>query len=379
MKILVVGGGPAGLFFATLAARTMPKAEITVWDQNPKGVTYGWGVALMNSAMDALRPSAPALIDELSTNANWHHGLGIGVDSDLIEVRTGSTGMNPRWWVLSVLVRHALEAGVTLEHELRAEPASLKYSDWDLVIGADGVNSSIRTALAEHFTPTIEMGTNWLAWYGTTKLLPLSILLQNTDAGLWLVHAGQFSPEMSNFTVEIGQDVYEARGFAEMDESQSMRVCEQVFGHWLDGAPLMANHSAWFQTKFVTCQRWTHENVALIGDALHTVHPSIGSGTRFAMRDAVYLVEALAAAQWDIAEGLKRFEEHRRPIAEGFQSAARRSLKWYEALPGRRVTDPVAFAIEYFMRTGRVKYAQLRRENIELFQGFEALGPQPRP
>jgi anthraniloyl-CoA monooxygenase len=374
MKILIIGGGPAGLFFSVLAARSHPEADITVWDQNPKGVTYGWGVALMAGAVEALRPSAPDIIDELATNANWHHAVGIGVDADLLEVRTGAAGMNPRWWVLSVLERHALEAGVSVEHEMRADPASMDFSQWDLVVGADGVNSPVRTALSEHFAPEIELGTNWLAWYGTPKLLPLSILVQNSSVGTWVVHAGQFSADMSNFTVEIGQDVYDAQGFAQMDGVESLHVCENMFAQWLDGSPLMANRSNWFQTTFVTCQRWTHENVVLIGDALHTVHPSIGSGTRLAMRDAVYLIDALTAAKWDIASGLGDFETRRRPIAEGFQSAARRSVKWYEALPGRRVTDSVTFAMEYFMRTGRVKYADLRRDNIEIFRTYEALG-----
>ncbi|WP_326837521.1 FAD-dependent monooxygenase [Amycolatopsis rhabdoformis] len=374
MKILVVGGGPAGLYFATLAARALPRAEVTVREQNPKGVTYGWGVALMRSALDALRPSAPDLVDELATNATWHDVVGVGVDSGLVEVRTGAAGMNPRWWVLSLLEQHALAAGVVIDHESRMDPEALAFGDWDLVVGADGVNSGLRTALAEHFAPTVEMGDNWLAWYGTPKLLPLSILLQNTDAGMWVAHAGQFSAEMSNFTVEIGQDVYDAQGFADLSDAESLSVCEEVFAGWLDGAPLIANHSAWFQTKFVTCRNWTHENIVLIGDALHTVHPSIGSGTRFAMRDAVYLIDALDEARWDVAAGLRGFEEQRRPSAEGFQKAARRSLKWYETLPGRRVADPVSFAIEYFMRTGRIKYATLRGENKELFHAYETFG-----
>jgi anthraniloyl-CoA monooxygenase len=287
MKILVVGGGPAGLYFSILAARALPGADITLWEQNPKGVTYGWGVAFMHGATQALRPSTPDIIDELAANSVSHDVMGVGIDTDLVNVRTPPAGMYPRWWVLSALERHALEAHVALEHEASADPAALNYGDWDLVVGADGVHSRIRSTLAEYFKPSIEMGRNWLAWYGTRKLFPMSILLQNTDAGLWVAHAGQFSPEMSNFTVEIGQDLYDSQGFADLDEVESLRRCEEIFSGWLDGASLQANHSAWFQTKFVTCQAWTHENVVLIGDALHTVHPSIGSGTRFAMRDAV--------------------------------------------------------------------------------------------
>jgi len=169
----------------------------------------------------------------------------------------------------------------------------------------------------------------------------------------------------------VGQETFDALGFADMTEPQSVAACEKLFADYLDGQQLLANHSAWFQAKFVSCAHWRHRNLVLIGDALHTVHPSIGSGTRFAMRDAVYLMDALTVTDWDVEQGLMAFEERRKPIADAFQAAARRSISWYEGLPSRSIEDPIKFALEYIMRTGRVRYSDFRRANKAVIETYE--------
>jgi anthraniloyl-CoA monooxygenase len=260
---------------------------------------------------------------------------------------------------------------VRVEHDRETDVSEGDLDDWDLVIGADGVNSRTRERFAEHLLPSVEPGRNWLAWYGTPKPYPPSIILQNSEHGVLMVHASRFSAEMSNFTVEVGQETFDRLGFAEMTEDESRERCERLFADSLGGAPLRSNHSPWFQTKFVSCAQWTHRNLVLIGDALHTVHPSIGSGTRFAMRDAVYLTQALTGAAWDIEVGLKEFERIRKPVADAFQTAAKRSIAWYEGLPTRTITHPTKFALEYLMRTGRVSYRDFRRENPDVVRGYE--------
>jgi len=369
-KILVVGGGPAGLFFSIIAKRAAPAATIQVREQNPQGVTYGWGVAFSESAADALRPAAPDVIDALTTDTR-HDRMVLSLDGVDVPVQVGRSHLNARWSLLATLETFALEAGVSIEHESDATVTESDLADWDLVIGADGVNSRIRERFAEHFLPSVELGRNWLAWYGTPKPYPPSIILQNSDDGVLMVHASRFSAEMSNFTVEVGQERFDRLGFADMTEDESRTQCERLFVDSLGGAPLRSNHSPWFQTKFVSCARWTHRNLVLIGDALHTVHPSIGSGTRFAMRDAAYLTQALAGAEWDVEVGLKEFERVRKPVADAFQAAAKRSIAWYEGLPSRTITHPTKFALEYLMRTGRVSYRDFRRENRDVVLGYE--------
>lgn len=370
MKILVIGGGPAGLFFAIIAKRAVPAASIHVRERNPHGVTYGWGVAFSESAADALRPAAPDVIGALTANTR-HDRMVISLDGIGVPVQVGGSHLNARWSLLATLEKFALEAGVTIEHDCEATVTETDLAGWDLVIGADGVNSVTRERFAEHFLPSVELGGNWLAWYGTPKSYPPSIILQNSDHGVLMVHASGFSAEMSNFTVEVGQETFDRLGFADMTEDESRELCERLFAGSLDGAPLRSNHSPWFRTNFVRCARWTHRNLVLIGDALHTVHPSIGSGTRFAMRDAVYLTQALSGAGWDVEVGLKEFERVRKPVADAFQAAAKRSIAWYEGLPSRTITHPTKFALEYLMRTGRVSYREFRKENREVVLGYE--------
>ncbi len=370
LKILVIGGGPAGLFFSIIAKRAVPTATVHVREQNPEGVTYGWGVAFSESAANTLRPAAPDVIDALTAGTE-HDRMVLSLDGADVPVHVGRSHLNARWSLLATLEKFALEAGVRIEHDSDAVVTEDELADWDLVVGADGVNSRTRERFAEHFLPNVELGTNWLAWYGTPKSYAPSIILQNSEHGLLMVHASRFSAEMSNFTVEVGQETFDRLGFAGMTEDESRALCERLFADSLDGMPLRSNHSPWFQTKFVSCARWTHRNLVLIGDALHTVHPSIGSGTRFAMRDAVYLTRALTDAGWDIEVGLAAFEGERRPVADAFQAAARRSIAWYEGLPSRTITHPTKFALEYLMRTGRVSYREFRRENRDVVLGYE--------
>ncbi|RSD14134.1 FAD-dependent monooxygenase [Amycolatopsis eburnea] len=370
-KILVVGGGPAGLFFSILARRALPSTAVHVRERNPRGVTYGWGVAFTESAAAALRPAAPDVVDALTTNTR-HDRMVISLDGTGVPVQVGASHLNARWALLDTLEKFALDAGVTVEHGCdTAVTEDDDLAGWDLVVGADGVNSTTRDRFAEHFRPSVELGSNWLAWYGTPKPYPPSIILQNSEHGILMVHASGFSAELSNFTVEVGQETFDKLGFADLTEDESRELCERLFAGSLDGAPLRSDHSPWFRTKFVRCARWTHRNLVLIGDALHTVHPSIGSGTRFAMRDAVYLTEALTGAEWDIEIGLKEFERVRKPVADAFQAAAKRSIDWYEGLPSRTITHPTKFALEYLMRTGRVSYRDFRRENRDVVLGYE--------
>lgn len=370
MRILVVGAGPAGLFFSIIAKRAIPTATIHIRERNPHGVTYGWGVAFSESAADALRPAAPDVIDALTAETR-HDRMVVSLDGVGVPVKVGRSHLNARWSLLAILEEFALEAGVRIEHDCDAAVTEGDMAAWDLVIGADGVNSQTRERFAEHFLPSVELGSNWLAWYGTPKPYPPSIILQNSEYGVLMVHASRFSAEMSNFTVEVGQETFDRLGFAGMTEDESRELCERLFSDSLDGAPLRSNHSPWFQTKFISCARWTHRNLVLIGDALHTVHPSIGSGTRFAMRDAVYLTHALDSANWDVEVGLKEFQRVRKPVADAFQTAAKRSIAWYEGLPSRTITHPTKFALEYLMRTGRVSYRDFRRENREVILGYE--------
>jgi anthraniloyl-CoA monooxygenase len=374
LRIRVIGGGPGGLYFALLAKRQNPQLEIEVIEQNPAGATYGWGVVFTESAITALEPSAPdvtAAITEFQRDAGY---MNIVVNGTATAVRGSPFYRIGRVELLRLLQERAADAGVRLLFEQRVTHLDDR-NDWDLVVGADGVNSVVRDLYGDEFLPSITASRNWWAWYGTTQLFPpVSLIFVREPEGLFIGHAYQYSADMSGFVVEIGARTFEQLAFDRRSEDESREYCEEVFGDYLDAHEFISNRSLWFQPKFVRCDRWFHRNVALIGDALHTVHPSIGSGTRFAMRDAVALAKAVDSGDGDVRRSLEFYEASRRPIADGFQRAAVRSITWYEDLIDRELPEqPNKFALEFIMRTGRVSYEDFRRMNPELIRSYERL------
>jgi 2-polyprenyl-6-methoxyphenol hydroxylase-like FAD-dependent oxidoreductase len=374
VKVLVVGGGPGGLFLGILLTRARPDVAVHVVEQNPEGATYGWGIGLTDSALDALRPSAPDVVDDLAADIDVTDRMEVSLDGASVLVKASNFARTGRMRLLANLQRWARAEGVTFTFEERLEDETA-LAGWDLVVGADGVNSRVREIYTDVFKPDISFGSNWFAWYGTSRLFTApAIIVQNRPEGVFTAHASQYALDRSNFLVELSPQAFRAGRFEAMTEDESRRRLESIFADALDGHPLYTNKSLWFRAKFVRCTgSWSHDNVTLLGDALHTVHPSLGSGTRFAMRDAVYLVDALVAAGWDVAAGLRGYEESRRSTAEAFQRAAVRSIGWYEGLQARPPRDVTTMALEYVMRTGRVRYEEFRRNNPDLVRAFEEL------
>jgi 2-polyprenyl-6-methoxyphenol hydroxylase-like FAD-dependent oxidoreductase len=378
VRVLVVGGGPGGLFFALLAKRARPDAEVLVVERDPEGATYGWGVVFSDSAIAALRPSAPDVIDEVAAHRPPVEHLDIVVGDQRRSVHGNAFVRIGRVDLLGLLQCHARAAGVTFEFGRRID-SSDEFADWDIVIGADGIGSAVRELFADQLGAKVRHGRNWWAWYGTRRRFPaVSLFFEPTVAGLFVGHAYEYGTDASSFVVEVVPEAFEASGLAALSDEQSRAACSEVFSRQLGGEPLLGNRSLWFRPQFVTCERWTAGNVTLLGDALHTVHPSIGSGTRFAMRDAVALAGALAAEPADPGAVLRRYEATRRPAADAFQVAALRSITWYEGLAARDLGDPTRFALEYIMRTGRVRYEDFRRRNPELIADYERPG-RPSP
>ena len=228
MRILIVGGGPAGLFFALMAQRCVPGAEIQVREQNPGGVTYGWGFGFTQSALDALRPAAPDVIGQLEGNCP-HEVMEMVLNGEAVQVAGDPMHSNARWALLDVLESAARAEGVRIEHDVVTTLEESDLDEWDLVIGADGVNSRTREAFADAFEPSVFLTDNWLAWYGTSRKFHPSIILQDTDHGVVMAHASQFSDDLSNFTVEVGQEAFESLGFAGLMEEESVALCQELF------------------------------------------------------------------------------------------------------------------------------------------------------
>ena len=355
-RIAVVGGGPAGLLFSKLAKQADPSHEIDVFEQNPAGATYGFGVVLADVALDILAGVDPGLRDAITNVAEFqdritlvHKGVSISLKGN------GFMGIS-RVKLLDAMQRNAMGAGVNIHFETRiGDLAALE--GYDMIVGADGVNSGVRSALNQHFQATKKARLNKWVWYATPKRLEsVGLIFQSTEHGTFIAHSYRFSAELGTFVIECSPETWRRAGLDVATDEESKIFCANVFRDYLDGQPLVSNRSAWFNPEFVTSRHWHHDNVVLIGDALKTVHPSIGSGTRVGMQDAI----ALGDCGGDVAATFETFEHERRDGADTFQDAAMKSIIWYETVDQRMDLNPVAFAYDYMMRTGRVNDERLQ-------------------
>lgn len=360
MRVAVVGAGPAGLLFAYLIKRRFPAWSVETVDQNPADATFGFGVVFSQGALGFLDRDAPDLHRALTGRVeSWpmqrivHRDTAIDIDGN------GFSAIE-RLALNRFLQSLCAECGVSMVfgHEVRALE---ELSGADLIVGADGVNSIVRGTLAERFQPRIEWLTNKFAWYGTTRVFDcLTLTFRESPDGVFVAHHYRYSPGMSTFVVECDRPTWERAGFERMSDAQSRAYCERVFASDLDGHPLVSNKSIWRNFPLLSNGRWTAGNAVLIGDALRTVHFSIGSGTRLAFEDAIALDRAFGEAGSDVARALVAFERARRPVVEKIVEAANASSFWYEDMAQAMRAPPWRLAYDYMTRSGRMDEARLR-------------------
>jgi 2-polyprenyl-6-methoxyphenol hydroxylase-like FAD-dependent oxidoreductase len=246
----------------------------------------------------------------------------------------------------------------------------------DLLVAADGGNSAVRKQYAEHFKPSFEKRRNKFAWYGThQRFHPVSLIFRETPHGVFIAHSYQYSPELSTFLVEVDPATWQRAGLDKATEDESRRFCAEVFRAELGSNELLTNRSLWFEANIVKNERWTHGNIVLLGDALRTVHFSLGSGTRMAMQDAIALHRGLVAHPKDLAAAFAAFEAERRDASSTFQQSAARSLDWYENVADKMHLDPVDFAYDYMRRTGQVSHDDLKQRDPFFAAAYEARHP----
>lgn len=355
------GAGPAGLLFSLLAKRRNPRWRLRVVEQNPPDATFGFGVVFSEGALAFLERDAPDLHRLLLARMeHWpmqrivHRGEAVDMDGN------GFSAIG-RLELLQFLQPLCRDAGVELEFG-RAVAAG-EFAEADLVVGADGVNSTVRRAREARFDPKLEWLSNRFAWYGVEHPYEcLTLTFRGNAEGAFVAHHYRYTPTMSTFLVECDEATWRNAGLDTMPDEASRLYCEGVFAADLGGKPLISNKSVWRQFPLLSNLRWRDGNTVLIGDALRTMHFSIGSGTRAAFEDAIALDRAFGEAGADVPAALERFERDRRPVVEKLHAAANLSSYWYEKFPEKMANfDAVGLAYDYMTRSGRLGDERLRQ------------------
>ena len=381
MKIRIVGGGPAGLFFAYLMqrdriARGEAPHDLLVVERDAEDATYGWGVVFSDVALAFVRDIAPELYDAMTATQEVFDEMAVVHRGVEVTLAHNTFHRMARIDLLKALHAQCRAVGVAIEFGRRVDDPAV-FGDCDLVVAADGANSAIRTRFAAHFRPTLDERPNWLAWYGTTRLFDaLSLIFRQNDDGLVIAHTYRYSPRLSTFLVECDPATFAKAGLATMTEAGSLAYCERVFADDLQGHHLLSNRSNWFRYTMVSNAHWHHGNLVLIGDALRTGHPSVGSGTRLALQDSIALFEAYRTTGDDVPAMLDTFVRLRQPGSESLRKAALKSTEWYEDLGPKLPLDPVSFAYDYVTRSGRVDHAEVRKRDPALAAAYEQRHPE---
>ena len=371
MRIAVIGGGPGGLYFAYLWKRRHPDAEINLFEQNAAGATWGFGVVFSEQALEFLRADDPDTVDAITPRMESWKNITLHLRGESVEIDGVGFSSIGRLELLRILQQRVRDAGVTPRYDTLVQSLD-QFAGYDLIVAADGLNSLVRRSFEREFGASISHSANKFAWYGTTKRFEtLSQTFVATELGAFNAHHYRFSPGMSTFLVECDPATWQAYGFADKTVEQSQAICERVFADTLDGHPLVSNKSVWRNFPWIWNERWSHGNMVLIGDALHSAHFSIGSGTRLAIEDAIALVKALET-ETDIAAALHRYQAERKPIVKKLVTAARTSADWYETFPDHMKRDLMDFAYSYITRSGRIDDARLRAMSPAFMARYEA-------
>ncbi len=343
MRIACVGGGPAGLYLAILMKARDPKHDLTVFERNPRGVTHGWGVVFWNDLVEQLEAGDPATASEIRESSFRWNGQLLAV-GDKEPVRGGWHGYGiGRQRLIDILVERALGLGVRVEFEREIESTDALHAD--LIVACDGVNSPIRELRREQFQTHAVVGRNKYIWLGTTRVFDaFTFAFVHTEAGWIWCHAYGFDGDTSTFIAECSPDTWTGLGFDRLDEPDTIRRLEQIFERHLEGHALKSKartreRAAWLNFRTVTNATWHADNIVLLGDAAHTTHFTIGSGTRLALEDAISLAARLQN-ETSLATALERYETERRRALLRTQSDARLSARWFESVPRYIDLDP---------------------------------------
>jgi anthraniloyl-CoA monooxygenase len=373
MKINIIGGGPAGMYFAILMKKTDPSHDITVYERNGADDTFGWGVVFSGKTLANLRAADQETHAEITRNFEAWDNVDVVHRDEKISIRGNSFSGIARLQLLKILQRRCDGLGIRLRFhtEVDADIDSL-IKDCELLVAADGVNSTVRKRYPAYFQRQADIRPNRYIWYGTNRLFHgLTLTFRQNEDGVFAAHSYKFNKTTSTFIIECDELTWQTARFDTMTGDATREYLEQVFQKDLDGAPLLSNKSTWLNFSLVENNDWYFENVVLLGDALHTAHFSIGSGTKLAMEDAIALHQCFDPTA-TIEEALSKFQSIRKPIIEEYQAAAYQSMLWFEKAREYMSLTPIELAYDLMTRSGRVDYEKLRERSPDFIARYES-------
>lgn len=370
MKIAILGGGPAGLYSGLLIKKAHPSHDITIFERNPADVTYGWGVVFSDRTLASFQRADYKTYEQIANQFVIWNDIDVFYRGQTIRCGGHVIAGIARTTLLHILQQRCTELGIRLHfsHEIN----DLAFLDaFDLVIAADGVNSVTRKTFAAHFHPSITNGKARYIWLGSEKVLTaFTFIFRENEHGLFQVHAYPFSGKTSTFLVECDETSWLNAGLDHASESESLAYCQRLLAEHLNGAQLLSNNSKWISFPTLKTAHWHYRNLVLLGDAVHTAHFSIGSGTKLAMEDAIALAGALEQHR-DLESALNAYEAERKPVVEVFQRAAAESQAYFETIKRYLGLPPMEFAFHLLTRSGRISYDDLRFRDVRFGESVD--------
>jgi len=381
MKLNVIGAGPAGLYFSILMKKLDPSHRITVIERDGPNDTFGWGIVFSEETFNFLKESDLATYQDITAACHTWDDVVIGHRGERVRVAGNHFSGIARLAFLQILHKRCRELGVELRFHTNVPTSEqvAELADCDLLVGCDGANSLVRQTYGGFFCPSVDLRHNKFIWLGTNQIFDgLYMIFRPAEAGLFIAHAYRFNPTTSTFIVECPVETWERAGFASMSDDQTCAYLARVFEDDLGGRTLLSNNFVrWLNFPLVKNKRWSHKNIVLLGDALHTAHFSIGSGTKLALEDAIALASCFEEKR-TVPEWLAAFEQVRKPVVEKFQTAAMHSLTWLENVQEYLALEPVPFAYKLMTRSRRVSYRRIERGDPAFIAGYdEWRGKQP--
>jgi anthraniloyl-CoA monooxygenase len=363
MKINIIGGGPAGLYFAILMKRSNSEHHIEVYERNGPDDTFGWGVVFSGKTLSNLRAADAESHAAITKQFEAWDNVDVVHGDSKVSIHGNSFSGIERLQLLKILQHRAEDLGVKISFRSEVSDIESLRQSCDLLVAADGVNSGIRNHFAEHLQPTLDVRSSRYIWYGTHQLFHgLTLTFRENQAGVFAAHSYKFNKTTSTFIVECDPKTWDQAELARRSDEETRGYIEEIFNEDLAGQSLLSNNSKWINFLLVKNKSWFFENIILLGDALHTAHFSIGSGTKLAMEDAIELAGCFQRGE-SVTAALTTFTRLRRPVIEDYQAAAFESMVWFENAANYMNLNPMELALSVMTRSGRVTFEDLQKRD----------------